>query len=211
VLPALIFDLDGTLIDSLPGIAASLNHALADRGLPVHPLPAVRSFIGNGSLELARRSLPPGSPDSLAPQVEAGFRQHYAAHWPSGTFLYPGIAAMVRDLAAAGHPLAVLSNKPHPFTVEIVRHFFPDEPFDEVLGHAPEHPRKPAPDSALQLLARWGVRPRDARFVGDSTVDRETAGRAGIPFIGVAWGYHPPDALGPTVLDTPEDLDGIIA
>jgi phosphoglycolate phosphatase len=193
--PGLIFDLDGTLVDSLPGIAASLNRSLSLLGLPVHGSPAVRGFIGNGSLELARKAVPAGSPDELARQVEAAFKEDYALTWPDGTAPYPGIPECLATLAAAGFPMAVLSNKPHPFTVEIVARLFPGLPFDPVLGQRPETPRKPDPWAALQIARCWGFPPENCRFIGDSTIDLATARAAGIPAVAVGWGYHDLSAL----------------
>lgn len=193
--PGLIFDLDGTLVDSLPGIAASLNRALGLFGLPVHDSPAIRTFIGNGSLELARKAVPAGSPDELAHQVEAAFKEDYALTWPDGTAPYPGIPECLDILAAAGFPMAILSNKPHPFTVEIVHRLFPGVPIDPVLGQRPETPRKPYPEAALQIARHWGLNPENCRFIGDSTIDIATARAAGIPAVAVAWGYHDLSAL----------------
>lgn len=195
----LIFDLDGTLIDSLAGIAASLNHALDAHELPRHPTRAVRGFIGDGSRMLVRRALPAEAEDRLVDSVEAGFKEHYASHWPDGTTLYPGIDTLIRSLAAGGHQLAVLSNKPHPFTVEIVEGLFPEHPFETIAGQREGIPRKPAPDGVLRILRDWSVAAADARFIGDSTVDRETARRAGVPFVAVSWGYHDPETLGPAI------------
>jgi phosphoglycolate phosphatase len=193
--PGLIFDLDGTLVDSLPGIAASLNRSLGLLGLPVHSSPAIRTFIGNGSLELARKAVPAGSPDDLAHQVEAAFKEDYALTWPDGTAPYPGIPECLATLAAAGFPMAILSNKPHPFTVEIVARLFPGVPFDPVLGQRPETPRKPDPEAALQIARHWGLIPENCRFIGDSTIDIATARAAGIPAVAVSWGYHDLPAL----------------
>ncbi|WP_193213262.1 HAD family hydrolase [Luteolibacter marinus] len=188
MLPGLIFDLDGTLVDSLPGIAASLNRALAALGFPGHEESAVRGFIGNGSLELARRALPDGADQAAA--VEALFKDDYALTWASGTSPYPGIPECLNALHAAGHPLAVLSNKPHPFTAEIVARLFPGIPIDPVLGQRPEIPRKPHPEAALQIVRQWQRTPAQCCFIGDSTVDLATARAAGIPSLAVTWGYH---------------------
>ena len=193
--PGLIFDLDGTLVDSLPGIAASLNRALDLLDLPTHGHPAVRSFIGNGTLELARKAVPAGSPDDLARQVEAAFKEDYALTWPDGTAPYPGIPECLGTLVASGFPMAILSNKPHPFTVEIVARLFPGVPFDPVFGQRPETPRKPDPEAALQIARFWGLAPENCRFIGDSTIDIATARAAGMPAVAVAWGYHDPAAL----------------
>ncbi len=191
----LIFDLDGTLIDSLPGIAASLNHALAQEKLPPHPLEQVRGFIGNGSLELARRALPPDEPDATSRRIETAFKTHYQTSWPLGTHPYPGIPGVLKDLAATGFRLAVLSNKPHPFTVEIAARLFPGIPFDPVCGQKDGIPRKPDPAAALAIAASWSLPPAECLFIGDSTVDLETARRAGLPFLAVSWGYHDASAL----------------
>jgi phosphoglycolate phosphatase len=193
--PGLIFDLDGTLVDSLPGIAASLNRSLGQLGRPVHGSPAIRTFLGNGSLELARKAVPVGSPDDLAHDVEAAFKEDYALTWPDGTAPYSGIPECLATLAAAGFPLAILSNKPHPFTVEIVQRLFPGLPFDPVLGQRPDTPRKPDPEAALQIARHWELTPENCRFIGDSTIDIATARAAGIPAVAVAWGYHDLPAL----------------
>ncbi len=193
--PGLIFDLDGTLIDSLPGIAASLNRALERCSLPGHADGDVRRFIGNGSYELARRAMPDDSPPADILAVETAFKDDYALTWPEGTAPYDGIPECLESLASAGFRLAVLSNKPHPFTVEIVQSLFPGLPFDPVFGQRPETPRKPDPEAALQIARHWGLPPEWCRFIGDSTVDLETARAAGMPAIAVSWGYHEAPAL----------------
>jgi phosphoglycolate phosphatase len=212
--PGLIFDLDGTLVDSLPGIAASLNRSLSHLGLPTHGSPAIRTFIGNGSLELARKAVPAGSPDELAHQVEAAFKADYAATWPDGTAPYAGIPECLAALAAAGFPLAVLSNKPHDFTVEIVERLFPGLPFAPVFGQRPEIPRKPDPEAALQIARHWGLAPENCRFIGDSTIDLVTAAAAGIPAVAVTWGYHDAadlrDARPACLVENPVDLPPLL-
>ena len=212
--PGLIFDLDGTLVDSLPGIAASLNRSLSHLGLPTHGSPAIRTFIGNGSLELARKAVPAGSPDDLAHQVEAAFKADYAATWPDGTAPYDGIPECLAALAAAGFPLAVLSNKPHDFTVEIVERLFPGLPFAPVFGQRPEIPRKPDPEAALQIARHWGLAPENCRFIGDSTIDLVTAAAAGIPAVAVTWGYHDAadlrDARPACLVENPVDLPPLL-
>lgn len=201
--PAIIFDLDGTLVDSLRGIADALNAALADAGLPTHPDDAVRGFVGNGSLELARRALPDRA--DLRPEaLEAAFRHHYADTWRDGTEFYPGIPELLDRLR--DRKLALLSNKPDPFTQEIARHLFPKGLFNTVLGQSDRFPRKPAPDSTLHILGNWGIHPSEAAFVGDSATDRLTAEAAGVPFIGVTWGYHHGADLGPAVATGPGRL-----
>ncbi|MEM1083350.1 MAG: HAD-IA family hydrolase [Verrucomicrobiota bacterium] len=192
----LIFDLDGTLIDSLPGIAASLNRALEERELPTHPLAAVRRFVGDGAFVTARRAIPHGEPDSLAREVERAFQHHYTDYWPEGTTLYPGIGDLIAELRGGAHHLAVVSNKPHGFSVEICERLFPPGTFGVIEGQRNSVPKKPAPDMALRVLKAWDLSPDQARFIGDSTVDLRTAAAAGIPFIGVAWGYHDPENLG---------------
>ena len=209
--PALIFDLDGTLVHSLPGIARSLNHALAEENLPTHPESAVRGFIGDGSLVLAQRALPAGSPDSLAHDLEGAFKRHYAETWREGSTLYPGIEDLISSLARDGRALAILSNKPHPFTCEFAEHFFPNGTFSQVLGQSPETAKKPAPDTARTILGNWGIAPEMARFIGDSTVDRQTASNAEIPFVAVAWGYHDPEYLGPKIAASAEELATFLA
>jgi phosphoglycolate phosphatase len=213
--PGLIFDLDGTLVDSLPGIAASLNRALGQLGLPTHGSAEVRSFIGNGSLELARKAVPAGSQDELAHRVEAAFKTDYAATWPEGTAPYAGIPDCLTALAAAGFPLAVLSNKPHDFTVEIVERLFPGVPFAPVFGQRPEIPRKPDPEAALQIARHWEMAPQHCRFVGDSTVDLATAAAAGIPAVAVTWGYHDAAELraagSACLVENPRDLPPVFS
>ncbi|HEY1122971.1 MAG TPA: HAD family hydrolase [Haloferula sp.] len=213
--PGLIFDLDGTLIDSLPGIAASLNRALERCGLSSHAHEDVRRFIGNGSYELARKAMPEGSlaDDILA--VESAFKDDYALTWQEGTVPYDGIHECLDTLATAGFKLAILSNKPHPFTVEIVQRVFPHVVFDCVFGQRPETPRKPDPEAALQIARHWGLPPELCRFIGDSTVDLETARGAGMPAVMVGWGYHDASALlaagAKSVVEKVMDLDGILA
>lgn len=192
---AIIFDLDGTLVESLPGIAASLNRALAAHGLPGHSHAAVRSFIGDGARMLVRRAVPSASPEEPRESMLRFFGSDYAVSWPSGTTVYPGILPLLGNLRARGIPLAVLSNKPHPFTVEIVDRLFPENTFAAVLGNREGLPHKPDPAGALEIAAALGVSPQECTLVGDSTMDLDTAINAGMKSIAVTWGYHDRDRL----------------
>lgn len=192
---ALVFDLDGTLVESLPGIAASLNRALSLHGLPGHGEAAVRGFIGDGVRMLVTRALAPGEAALHLESVLRGFVADYAASWQHGTFPYPGIPALLADLAARGVPLAVLSNKPHAFTVEIVAKLFPEIPFAHVLGNRDGLPHKPEPTGALEIAAALGIAPENCVLIGDSTMDLDTARNAGMKSIAVTWGYHDRDRL----------------
>ncbi len=186
----LIFDLDGTLIDSLQGIAHSLNQALAEHSLPTHCESAVMKFIGNGARVLAQRALPEGASEEEIRKIEAAFKTHYASTWPSGTVAYPGITELLESLQATDFPLAVLSNKPHPFTTTIVETIFPHIHFKSILGQQPGIAHKPDPAGALKIAEILSRKPADCIFSGDSTVDLETARNAGMRAIAVTWGFH---------------------
>jgi phosphoglycolate phosphatase len=188
---AAIFDLDGTLVDSLPGIAASLNRALASRQHKEHHPDAVRSFIGNGSWVLCRRGIPEGLPDSEADLVNKAFMDDYDRTWAHGTVPYPGILELLDGLEREGIPLAVLSNKPHAFTSEIVTTLFGTERFASVLGHREGIAPKPDPAGAHQIAETLGVTHSQITFIGDSLVDWDTASSAGMQPVLVSWGYRP--------------------
>lgn len=206
----LIFDLDGTLVDSLPGIAAALNHALGTVGLPGHDQLAVRRFIGNGSRILIKRAAPADSPESLLDEIEAAFKAHYDAKWSHGTTPYPGIPEMLETLHSRGYPLAILSNKPHPFTEAIARTVFPGIPFDVVCGQKNGIPHKPDPSGAHTIVQAFDLPAEACVLIGDSTIDLETSRNAGIGSVAVTWGYHDRAPLlegkPGHVVDTPAEL-----
>ena len=180
-----IFDLDGTLIDSVEDIAAAVNHALGRVGLPLRGRDEVRSFIGDGARVLLERAVGPHR-DRLEEALSA-WREHYQAHLLDHTRPYPGIA---EALARAGRTLAVQTNKPGPMARRILEGLGLLDRFVLVLGGG-EAPPKPDPAGALGILERVGVRPEEAIFVGDSLVDLATARNAGLTFVGVAWGLVP--------------------
>lgn len=187
-----IFDLDGTLVHSLPGIALALNRALADAHLPPYTEKEVTTFIGDGMAVLVQRAL--GKENAhLQETVIQGFQNHYQTAWKEGTEIYPGILDLLEDLHHAGHPLAVLSNKPHPFTTEIVTSLFPAHLFHPIQGHDEQrHPKKPDPASALAIVDQWSLRPNEVAYVGDSTVDLAAAQNARLHPIIFSWGYGTP-------------------
>jgi phosphoglycolate phosphatase len=199
-----ILDLDGTLVDSVEDLAASVNHALAAVGLPLRAPGEVRGFVGDGARMLLRRAVDPRL-DLLEPAL-AAWRAHYAEHLLDRTRPYPGIP---EALAAAGRTLAVLTNKPGPMAVRLLEGLGLLERFAVVLGGG-DAPPKPDPTGAQEILTRLGARPEDAILVGDSAVDAATARNAGITFVGVTWGLVARDALlgagAGTLVDRPEAL-----
>ncbi len=206
----LIFDLDGTLVDSLQGISDSLNRALTASGLPTHPSSAVRGFIGNGARILIQRATPADTSGELLDEVEKAFKADYDATWPAGTSIYDGILELLESLQSRGYPLAVLSNKPHPFTFAIVAQVFPTIDFKVVLGQLPGIPHKPDPTGAHEIANLIGLLPEECTLIGDSTMDIETAHNAGMQAIAVTWGFHDRERLmaagADAMVDTPGEL-----
>lgn len=190
----IVFDLDGTLVNSLPGIAEGINRSLRALGLAEHSPAAVRNMIGSGAANLCAKAL--GYEDAAhapAHEVEAIhsiFRKEYPTCWQGEyTQPYTGITDLLTRLSAEGAELAVLSNKPHDVTEPMVRTIFPHIPFSHIMGHTGQFPRKPAPDSLLHIAESWGVSPQEIVLVGDSLFDAKTASNAGCRLALVAWGY----------------------
>ena len=212
---AILFDLDGTLLDTLPDIADAMNHVLADAGLPVHPNDRYRGFIGDGLDTLVHRALPPEArhPETIR-QMAADMRARYRNTWARQTRPYPGITTLLGECAAAGLPMAILSNKPDGPAREMVDHFFPDRPFVHVQGAKPDVPVKPDPTAAIAIADRLGMLPEHCVFLGDMAVDMETGSRAGMVPIGALWGYETAEALrtagAERLIDTPESLIALI-
>jgi haloacid dehalogenase superfamily, subfamily IA, variant 3 with third motif having DD or ED/haloacid dehalogenase superfamily, subfamily IA, variant 1 with third motif having Dx(3-4)D or Dx(3-4)E len=208
--PAFIFDLDGTLIDSIEDLADAGNAALETCGFPPHPVAPYNYFVGDGMENLMRRAAPAGTDDAVIKKLVAAVHAAYATGWAIKTRPYDGIVPMLERLAASGRKLAVLSNKPHPFTVEVTRHFFPNVPFAAVQGSPAGGKAKPEPGMALAMAQELGVAPRDIVFMGDTRTDMQTAVNAGFIPLGVLWGFRPRAELeeygAEIIIEKPEDL-----
>lgn len=193
---AVLFDLDGTLLDTLDDIAGAMNVVLAEWGAPAHPVDAYRRFIGDGAVWLARRVLPEDRRDEVSVgRCVAAFRAQYAARGDPATRPYPGIPELLDALAGRGLRLAVLSNKPHEFTVALVRRLLGRHPIEPVIGSRPGVPNKPDPGSALEIAGQLGIAPGEWLYAGDTGTDMETAARAGMVPVGVLWGFRGADEL----------------
>ena len=192
---ALVFDLDGTLVESLPGIAEALNHALDKLGCPTHQLADIRRFVGRGVTMLARQALPGEPTEARIGQLADAFRAEYARTWPGGTHLLPGVLETLATLQSAGLPLAVWSNKPDEFTREMVARLFPATRFEIVLGLREGVPRKPDPAAAREIAAVLGHPDHGIALVGDSLTDLESARNAGWQAVAVGSGYEDPALL----------------
>lgn len=185
-----IFDLDGTLLDTLRDLAGSVNHALRQFGMPEHSLDDIRRFVGNGVRRLMERAVPQGADHPQFEEVFAAFRRHYMEHSLDTTRPYDGIADTLRQLKRRGCRMAVVSNKMMAATRELVGHFFPE--IEVAIGeHEAEGIRKkPAPDTVYEALRQLGVGKEGAVYVGDSDVDLATARNSGLPCISVLWGFR---------------------
>lgn len=206
-----IFDLDGTLLDTLADLAASVNYALGSCGLPQHTTDDVRRFVGNGVRVLMERAVPQGAQNPLFDTAFATFRQHYLEHSLDTTRPYDGIPQLLAELRQRGCRLAVVSNKFYAATQELCRHFFADTISVAIGEHEAEGIRKkPAPDTVVEALRQLGVSSEGAVYVGDSDVDVLTARNSGLPCISVLWGFRSRDFLiqhgATTFALTPQDI-----
>ncbi len=204
-----IWDLDGTLADTLRDISASANAALGREGLAARSDEEYRRWVGGGLRQLLEAA--GGSSDAATlDRLEAAFFEHYGAHCLDTTRLYPGVAEVVRGAARHGLRQAVLSNKPHTFTQRIVAALTNGAAWVEVSGQRPEVPKKPDPTAALAIARRMELEPERIAFVGDSDVDVETARRAGMRAIVVTWGLRTRAELAKTgadeFVDTADEL-----
>ncbi len=208
---AVIFDLDGTLLNTIADLAISTNYALRQCGFPEHEEEAYFHFVGNGITKLFERALPQDSRsgENVA-RMRACFLEYYTQHNTDYTRPYEGMEALLLALSSRGVKLAVASNKYQEGTEKLIRHFFPKIPFDSVLGQREGVPVKPAPDIVYEILSAAGVEKADALYVGDSDVDMCTARAAGVESVGVTWGFRSREELccagACHLADTPDEI-----
>lgn len=191
---AAIFDMDGTILDTLDDLSASTNYALALHGLPTKDITSTRRNLGNGMQTLIERSVPNGTPEYLTKQVLADFKAHYAEHNAVATAPYPGTLELIDALRAQGLLCAVVSNKGDFAVQDLAKQYFPHK-FDYVIGERADIRRKPAPDMVLAALKSFGLTPADCVYIGDSEVDIATANNTGCDCIVVEWGFRDRDFL----------------
>lgn len=210
---AAIFDLDGTLIDSLQDIYNSMNHALAQHQLPPHSPTTYKQFIGEGLHVLAERATPQEQHHQLESIIET-FRPYYQEHCADHTRPYDGITDMLHQLAQNNIHLAVLSNKPHAATLKVVEQYFPDTNFTVVSGQKENVPRKPHPAGAIHIAETLNLPPANCYFIGDTMYDMQTATRADMIPVGVTWGFREKEELiehgAQHLIDTPAELIKLI-
>ncbi len=192
----IIFDLDGTLLDTVADLAAAVNHALQGMGFPPHSEDTIRTFVGNGVGKLLERALPQGerTEENLA-RMRAAFLPYYDAHNADLSHPYPGVAEVLEELQRRGLMLAVASNKYQAATEKLVAHFFPSVRFVRVLGQREHVPVKPDPSIVFDIMETAAVEATQVLYVGDSGVDMQTARNAGVDAVGVAWGFRPRQEL----------------
>ena len=184
-----IFDLDGTLLDSLTDLAASCNYALRINNMPERTIDEVRMFVGNGVRKLMERAIPDGDRNELFQKTYTDFRDHYLIHNLDHTSPYNGIITMLKSLKDDGCNIAVVSNKFYAATQELVNHFFGDY-VSVAIGERDNIRKKPSPDTVFEALRQLNVEEDGAVYIGDSDVDVMTAKNCGMPCISVLWGFR---------------------
>jgi phosphoglycolate phosphatase len=188
---AAIFDLDGTLLDTLTDLGTSMNRVLKRMDFPEHPITAYKTFVGEGISVLARRALPQGKNDeSLIGATVEAMSIEYTNRCMDATKPYPDIVPLLEALAKQEIKLAILSNKPHAMTKLLAAHYFPQTPFNCVIGARDGVPKKPHPLGALEIARHIEIDPDDFLFVGDSGIDMDTATFAGMFPVGALWGFR---------------------
>ena len=206
---AVVFDLDGTLLNTLTDLHASANIALAHYGMPPRTMDEVRTFLGNGYLYLISHCVPDGTPEEKTREVLAYFEKYYYSHSMDTTRPYDGIPEIVDALAKDGYKLAIVSNKGMAAVKELAAHFF-NGAIEVAIGESADVRRKPAPDAALLGMHLLGAAKEETLYVGDSEVDIATAKNAGIDCLSVSWGFRTKTCLeenGATdIIDRPSEI-----
>ena len=187
-----IFDLDGTLLDTIADLAESANYALKQLGYPTHDVETIRTFVGNGINKLLERALPPHEQtEENVMRMRSHFVPYYDVHNADLSSPYPGIVNLLEDLQAKGIQIAVASNKYQAATVKLVKQYFPNIDFVEILGQREGINVKPDPTIVFDILKKAKVSCEETLYVGDSGVDMQTAINAGVDAVGVTWGFRP--------------------
>ena len=210
-----IFDLDGTLLDTIADLAESTNHALKQLGYPTHDVETIRTFVGNGINKLLERALPAHEQtEENVKLMRSHFVPYYDVHNADLSSAYPGIVHLLEDLQEKGIMIAVASNKYQEATVKLVKHYFPMINFIEILGQREGINVKPDPSIVFDILKKANVNKEEVLYVGDSGVDMQTAINAGVDAVGVTWGFRPRTELEGFqpmgLIDKAEELLGFI-
>lgn len=210
---AFIFDLDGTLLDTIGDLHRATNYALRKFDFPERTLTEINSFVGNGLGILIRRAVPAEASEETVQAVLKEMKAYYADHYHDLTLPYPGIIDLLKSCKDNGISMAIVSNKADPFVKNLCNLFFKDL-ICVALGESPEQPRKPAPNMVFSALEQLGISPEEAYYVGDSEVDILTAKNAGLPCLAVTWGFRTEDFLvdsgATTLVHDPKELLNII-
>lgn len=212
VVRAALFDLDGTLTNTLSDIAGAMNRALRLHGLAEFPVNDYRYLVGDGAKKLAERAC--RGHRELEESVLQEYRSYYRDHAQVETAPYDGVKGMLQELRQRGIKLAVLSNKPHEDTCAVVAHYFGDAVFEEVRGQVEGTPVKPDPTGALAIAGRMGLRPEEFIYLGDTATDMRCAVNAGMRPIGVLWGFRTAEELlasgAQALIEHPSQLVGLL-
>lgn len=193
---AVIFDLDGTLLDTIDDLANSMNAVLERAGYPIHTAEIYKYFVGNGMRNLVKRALPDSKrDDKTIDHVLAEMKQEYGKRWDEKTCPYNGIPELLDKLSEKGLKLAVLSNKADEFTKLVVAKFLPQWHFEAVIGEGNGVPKKPDPAGAKMITKQLDIKPEEILYLGDTNVDMITATSAGMYAVGVLWGFRKADEL----------------
>ncbi len=192
---AILFDLDGTLLDTIEGISFAMNKAFSQKGLDTYSQDEYKIFVGSGLDKLIERAFKGSLTPELKEDFLRGFKKNYQQCWLEMSHIYPGINMLLDELKALDIKMAILSNKTHDFTLEMVAHFFPKKYFEIILGARPEVPKKPDITAVLEITKQMSLSANNFCYLGDTDVDMQTANKAGMYALGATWGFRSQEEL----------------